>query len=160
MESHEGECPGANSAMLSAGESSEQYESPADGDIGIVGGTKKDQHMAVYCRSKYIFSQFLFSVNCMFRTSSVFDNDIYSLRTVSWSVRDVLSMRCEVSASTISMFRHSLSPSMIHLFYQNLEDLDMFNLDLYQNETNTQGSYLKDFGTDIEILRQKKYEYE
>ena len=90
------------------------------------------------------------------KSSSVFDNDIYSLQTVSWSVRDVLSMRCEVSASTISMFRHSLSPSMIYLFYQNLEDLDMFNLDLfYQNESNTQGSYLKDFGTDIEILIQK-----
>ena len=69
------------------------------------------------------FSHFLFSVYSMFRTSSIFDSDLYSLRTVSWSLRDVLSMICEISASTISMFRHSLSPSEIHSFNQNLEDL-------------------------------------
>ena len=157
LESYEGECPGENSAMLSAAESSERCELPAYGNMEIGGGTKKSDSTTIYCLNLSSFSHFLFSVYSMFRTSSIFDSDLYSLRTVSWSLRDVLSMICEISASTISMFRHSLSPSEIHSFKQNLEDLAMFNLDLfYQNELNTPGSYLKDFGADLEILRQHR----
>ena len=157
LESYEGECPGENSAMLSAAESSERCELPAYGNMEIGGGTKKSDSTTTYCLNLSSFSHFLFSVYSMFRTSSIFDSDLHSLRTVSWSLRDVLSMICEISASTISMFRHSLSPSEIHSFKQNLEDLAMFNLDLfYQNELNTPGSYLKDFGADLEILRQHR----
>ena len=44
----------------------------------------------------------------------------------------------------------------MHLFYQNLEDLDTFNLDLfYQNESNSLGSYLEEFDMKFELQRQR-----
>ena len=40
----------------------------------------------------------------------------------------------------------------MHLFYQNLEDLDTFDLDLlYQNESNSLGSYLEEFDMEFEL---------
>ena len=55
LESYEGECPGENSAMLSAAESSERCELPAYGNMEIGGGIKKSDSPTIYC---FNFSSF------------------------------------------------------------------------------------------------------
>ena len=148
MEGHEGRRSGASLTMSPAAELLEGHGPPAYGGMGIEGGTKEDHRITEFCCGKHIFSHFLFSVNSMFRVSSTFDDVMHSLSTISCGFRGFLPLKRKVSVPTFSMFRHSWSPSQIHLFNQNLEDLDTLNLDLfYQNESNEQWSYLKDFDT-------------
>ena len=90
----------------------------------------------------------------MFRNSSRFN--LSCVYHYSWPLRDLNPSKHVTSDPTTQLLRSKLSPPKMHLFYQNLEDLDTFNLDLlYQNESNSLGSYLEEFDMKFELQRQR-----
>ena len=124
---------GRSAPETSAKPSTESFDlcdPSADDNMERTRGTKESSNVSII--QKY-FSHFLFSSNPMFRNSSRFDSSYFSLHLHPLRVGGLQTPMA--SDHTAPLLRSRRSPSKIHLFYRNLEDLDSLNLNLlHQNE--------------------------